>query len=93
MIFFKQVLEETDQKDSVENLSYGLPDDIHIFLTSTCVFQAFFYRSESRFPGSDPDFLPIRIRTQEKKSYPDTKHWNFAYHTYVGFSKIKGVTR
>ena len=30
---------------------------------------------------------------RKKKSDPDTKHWNFAYHTYVGFSKIKGVTR
>ena len=65
---FDKFLEEPDQKDSVESAKYKI-----IFSSSsfTLVFGFFFHESGSGFSGSDPDFWPIRIRTQEKKSDPD----------------------
>ena len=35
------------------------------------VFTYFFMDPDPNFFGSDPDFRPIRIRTQEKKFDPD----------------------
>ena len=57
---------EADKKDSVESAKY----DINICSSSrTYSYWAFFHGFG--FSGSDPDFWPIRIRTQGKQSDPD----------------------
>ena len=45
----------------------------NIFSALTQVLGRFFLGSGSEFSGSDPDFWPIRIRTQKKNSDPEKK--------------------
>ena len=64
----------SEMRKRVKNDTLGQPCDLsakyaicNIFFTCTSIFWAFFHGSGYGFFRSDPDFLPIRIRTQEKK--------------------------
>ena len=65
MMFLIRFWRSLTKKDSVERAEYEIK-----ILVVLQFFDVFFHRSG--FSGSDPDFLPIRIRTQKKN--PDPKH-------------------
>ena len=77
---FDQVLEELDQKGSVEIAKYD------IFKKFLVVFfmDPDFYRL-------DPDFWPIRIRTQEKKSVPDPDKRTRIRNTSLKGKKVQNL--
>ena len=63
------------KKDSVKSARYEIP--ITFFSTFTLVLERFFLKETgSGFFGSDPVIWPIRIRTQKKKSDPDSGEKN-----------------
>ena len=64
--------------DIVESAKF----DINICFTCTFSFFGIFFMDPDRdFSWTDPDFWPIWIRTQEKKSDPDPKQCSFTVCT------------
>ena len=87
MMFLIRFWRSLTKKDSVERAEYEIK-----ILVVLQFFDVFFHRSG--FSGSDPDFLPIRIRTQKKKSDPypernpgsETLHFGLVSKYYYFFS-------
>ena len=59
-------------------------------MTKSCFLSGFYTFTYLQFFGvfMDPDFVPIRIRTQEKKSDPDPKLPNNKNRSHYGIGNI-----
>ena len=77
MMVFIRFWRNLNKKDSVESAKYEIKNVLPVLK----VLERFFFMDLDHDVGSDPDFRPIRIRTQEKKSRfgfkknRDPKHW------------------